>query len=154
MLDRKIELLQQVPFFEGLPDSELAAIAGAGEKRYFEAGEKLIEEGEPAHAAFLILTGKANCLRHVSGEDTVGELWPGTLVGELGMLVESVSTVTVAASERLRALALTRDAFRTVMEDHPAIAIQISNHLLAQLQGLAAKLREVDRRLAGYETAA
>jgi CRP/FNR family transcriptional regulator, cyclic AMP receptor protein len=154
MLDRKIELLQQVPFFKGLPESELAAIAEAGEKRYFEEGDKLIEESEPGAAAFLIMTGKANCLRQVNGEDIVEELWPGTLVGELGMLVESVSAVTVVASERLRALAFTRDAFRTVMENHPAIAIQISNHLLAQLQGLAAKLREVDLRLAAHENAA
>ncbi len=40
MLNSKIELLQLVPLFAGLSADELEAIANAGEKRYFEAGEE------------------------------------------------------------------------------------------------------------------
>jgi len=154
MLDHKIELLQQVPLFAGLPASLLEAIAGAGEKQYFEANADLITQGEPGDTAFLILSGKAGCLRFVNGETYVEDLWPGTLVGELGMLIETVHALTVTASERLRALAIGRDAFRLVMEENPAIAKHISDRLVMRLHGLAAQLREVDNRLAGIEEAA
>ena len=82
------------------------------------------------------------------------DLWPGTLVGELGMLVETVHSVTVTAKERLRALAFQRDAFRGVMEAHPEFAQHISEMLLLRLHGLAAEIRVVDSRLAELEKAA
>jgi CRP/FNR family transcriptional regulator, cyclic AMP receptor protein len=154
MLDHKIELLQQVPLFAGLSVSLLEAIADTGEKRYFEANEDLITQGEKGDAAFLILSGKASCLRNFNGEAFADDLWPGTLVGELGMLVETVHAVTVTASERLRALAIGRDAFRAAMEAHPAIAEHISDKLVIRLHGLAVQLREVDNKLAEIEKAA
>ena len=58
MLDQKIELLQQVPLFSRLSQDLLTAIAGSGQKRFFEAGESLIAEGEPGNAAYLIMTRK------------------------------------------------------------------------------------------------
>jgi CRP/FNR family cyclic AMP-dependent transcriptional regulator len=154
MLDQKIELLQQVPLFAGLPAGLLEAIADVGEKRYFEANETIIKEGEKGEAAFLILSGKACCLRSANGETFAEDLWPGTLIGELGMLVETVHAVTVTASERLRALAIGREAFRAVMEANPVVAKHISDQLLIRLHGLAAQLREVDNRLAQLEQAA
>lgn len=154
MLDHKIELLQRVPLFAGLAGDQLEAIAGAGQKRFFEAGENLIAQGEKGDTAFLIMTGKAGCTKAEKGEEFVEDLWPGTLVGELGMLVETVHSITVSASERLRALAFHRDAFRVVMEEHPAVAQHISDQLLARLHGLAVQLREVDNKLAKIEKAA
>jgi CRP/FNR family transcriptional regulator, cyclic AMP receptor protein len=154
MLDQKIELLQQVPLLAGLPVNLLEAIAGAGEKRYFEANQNIITEGEKGEASFLILSGKAGYVRNVNGEAFAEDLWPGTLVGELGMLIETVHAVTVTASERLRALAIGRDALRAVMEENPAVAQHISDHLLTRLHGLADQLREVDKKLAEAEKAA
>ncbi len=154
MLDQKIELLQQVPLFAGLSEDLLSAVADSGRKTFFEAGDKLITEGEAGSAAYLIMTGKAGCPRIEVGETFTEDLWPGTLVGELGMLVETVHNVTVTAQERLRALAFHRDEFRTVMEAHPELAQHISEKLLVRLHGLAAEIRKVDERLAELEKAA
>ena len=41
------------------------------------------------------------------------------------MLVETVHNVSVTAKERLRALAIQRDALRSVMEEHPGLAQHI-----------------------------
>ncbi len=154
MLNSKIELLQVVPLFAGLTAEELEAIANAGEKRFFVAGENLITQGEKGDTAYLILTGKASCSRSDKDELLRDDLWPGTLAGELAMLVETVHGVTVTASERLRALAIPRKAFRAVMEARPRVAKQIAEKLLNRLHSLAAELREVDRKLAQIEKAA
>ncbi|MBJ7535149.1 cyclic nucleotide-binding domain-containing protein [Rhodomicrobium vannielii ATCC 17100] len=151
MLDHKIELLQQVPLFRGLSEELLEAIAAIGQKTFFEADAKLITEGETGSTAYLIMTGKAACPRIEGGELYVEDLWPGTLVGELGMLVETVHSVSVTAQERLRALAFSRDAFRATMEKHPELAQHISEKLLVRLHGLAAEIRRVDGKLAEIE---
>jgi len=154
MLDQKIELLRQVPLFAGISEDLLGAVAESGQKTFFEAGEKLIAEGEAGSVAYLIMTGKAGCPRVEGGEVLTEDLWPGTLVGELGMLVETVQNVTVTAQERLRALAFHRDAFHAVMEAHPELAQHISEKLLVRLHGLAAEIRDVDEKLAQLEEAA
>ncbi len=154
MLEWKIELLQNVPIFRGLSESQLRAIDDAGEKRFFEAGETLLKEGEKGTTAFLIVSGKALCPRMENGEAVTEDLWPGTLVGELAMLVETQHNYSVTATERLRALAITKDAFRQVMERDVTIAQHIANHLLTRLHGLAKELREVDNRLKNVEKAA
>ncbi len=154
MLDQKIELLQQVPLFAGLTAEQLEAIARTGQKKFFEGGEKLIAQGETGDTAYLILTGKAGYNRRDKEQELVEDLWPGTLVGELGMLVETVHAVTVTASERLRALAFTREAFRSALEENPEIARHISERLLLRLHKLALELREVDNKLAEIEKAA
>ena len=154
MLDQKIELLRQVSLFAGLSEDLLGAVAESGQKTFFEAGEKLIAEGEAGSVAYLIMTGKAGCPRVESGEVLTEDLWPGTLVGELGMLVETVQNVTVTAQERLRALAFHRDAFRAVMEAHPELAQHISEKLLVRLHGLAAEMRRIDGKLEELEKAA
>jgi CRP/FNR family transcriptional regulator, cyclic AMP receptor protein len=154
MLDQKIELLQHVPLFSGLPDDLLNAVANAGQKSFFEAGENLIADGQAGSIAYLIMTGKAGCPRREGDEVIDEDLWPGTLVGELGMLVETVHSVTVTAKERLRALAFHRESFAKVMEEHPALAQHVAEKLLIRLHGLAAQIREVDKRLAEMEKAA
>jgi CRP/FNR family cyclic AMP-dependent transcriptional regulator len=154
MLDSKIELLRLVPLFAGLTADELEAIANAGEKRFFVEGENLITQGEKGDTAFLILTGKASCTRSDKEGVLSDHLWPGTLAGELAMLVETVHCVTVTASERLRALALPRKAVRAVMEAKPRVAKQVAERLLVRLHSLAAELREVDKKLAQIEKAA
>ena len=143
-----------MPLFAGLTVEQLEAVARTGQKKFFEGGDNLIAEGETGDTAYLILTGKAGCSRTVKGQELVEDLWPGTLVGELGMLAEAVHTVTVRASERLRALAFTREAFRSVMEERPEIARHISEKLLVRLHRLAAELREVDSKLSEIEKAA
>ena len=154
MLDQKIELLQRVPLFAGLDLVHLEAISQVGQKTYFEAEEKLIVQGEKGDTAYLILTGKAACSRSEIGQIFDEDLWPGTLVGELGMLVETVHALTVTACERLRALAISREALLRVMEENPEIAKHISEKLLERLSRLAEQLRDVDSKLAAIEKAA
>jgi CRP-like cAMP-binding protein len=154
MLEWKIELLRKVPLFDGLSESQLRAIADAGQKKFFEAGEALISEGEKGSAAYLVVSGKAACPKMEKGERLVEDIWPGTLVGELAMLVETQHNFTVTATERLRALAIHKDDFRQVMEADTRLAQHIANRLLARLHGLAKELREVDNKLAEIEKAA
>ncbi len=111
MLDSKIELLQNVPLFIGLSEEQLSAIADASQKTFFEAGDNLITEGETGDTAYLILTGKAGCPKFENGELLEQDLWPGTLIGEIAMLVETIHNVSVTAKERLRALAITARCF-------------------------------------------
>jgi CRP-like cAMP-binding protein len=151
MLESKVELLEKVPLLQGLMPEQLGAIAQIGTKKYFESGEPLIQEGVKGEASYLIITGKASYPRIERDQSFEQDLWPGTLVGELAMIVETVHPMTVTAKERVRALAFDRDGFRKVMESDPGIAQHIAEKLLVRLHSLAADLRKVDHFLERLE---
>ncbi len=154
MIATKVELLREVPLFEGLTPAQLEAVAKIGRKVFFELDEKIIAEGGQGHAAYLIMSGKAACLKQEGGETFEENLWPGTLVGELAMLVDAEHALTVVAKERLRALAIYREDLMAAMETDPSLAQHVADKLLTRLQALAQELRLVDTKLAEMESAA
>ncbi len=147
----KIELLEKLPVFQGLSKAQLGTIVEACEKVFFKAGENLIVKGERGDTAFVIMTGTARCLHFPGTPSPDGPAGPGSLVGELSMLSETVHALSIRASERVRALAIRRDALKRVMEADAAIAQQISENLLTRLSNIARDLRRLDGFLSHLE---
>jgi CRP-like cAMP-binding protein len=154
MLGQKIELLGALPIFRGLSTKQLSRIVDVSVKWYFEAGEDLIFRGRSGNAAFLIVSGIAQCL-DFPGNPKAGEhIGAGSLVGELAMLAETAYSVTVRARTRVRALSLQREALRWVMERDPSIAQKISDNLLLRLRSFASDLSRLDDFLEKIELSA
>jgi CRP/FNR family transcriptional regulator, cyclic AMP receptor protein len=150
MQDPKIGLLDQLPLFKGLSPKQLHAVVGISRKAFFEPGDYLIRANEAGETAFLIMTGFARCLAFPKGSSS-SRIGPGTLVGELAILVDTIHSFTIQATERLRAMAIHRRALQRAMEKDPAIARVISDNLLLRLRAVAHDLRTVDVLLAKAE---
>jgi len=150
-LETNAELLGRVPIFEGLSQAQLAAIANKGKKSYFAEGRVIIAAGEKGDAAYMILTGLASTAPEAESGLEPELLEPGTLVGELAMLVESTHRMTVKAKVRVRALAIPRADLYELMESDPSIAHHFAQKLVDRLQVLAGDLRKLDAHVAGVE---
>jgi hypothetical protein len=77
------------------------------ERRTYDAGEQLIEQGEEGSQLFLILDGLVDV--EVDGEE-VAELGPGALLGEMALLEGGKRTASVYATTPVRAVVVPRDA--------------------------------------------
>lgn len=150
-LEQNIELLGQVPIFEGLTQEQLAAIAGKGKKTYFAEGAVILRAGEKSDTAYLILTGSAATEPEAESGLKPDNLEAGTLLGEIAMLVESTQNLTIKAKVRVRALAIERSQLLEVMEADPSIAHHLSEKLVDRLIVLANDLRHIDARFAALE---
>lgn len=148
MLDPKIGLLENLPIFKGLSRKQLSHVVDVSTKAFFGVGENLIVRDTPADTAFLIMTGNARCIDFTPALTCGTEIGPGTLIGELAMLVKTIHSLTVQAEERIRAMAIHREALRRVMEREPSIAQQIAENLLFRLQNFGSELRRFDLLLA------
>jgi CRP/FNR family cyclic AMP-dependent transcriptional regulator len=153
-LETNAELLGRVPIFQGLSQAQLAAIANKARKTYFPEGAAIFKAGEKGDIAYLILTGLAGTDPHPESGLEPEMLEPGTLVGELAMLVESTHTLSVKAKVRVRALAIPRADLYELMESDPAIAHHFELKLAGRLSVLAADLRRLDAQFASIELAA
>jgi len=92
-----------LPFFAGLPEQELDAVAGATGEVEFAAGESLTAEGHFGHGLYFIEEGTAD----VSTNGTkIGAVEPGDVVGEVAVLASGRRTASVVATSPVRAVSL------------------------------------------------
>jgi CRP-like cAMP-binding protein len=77
------EILAQVPFFEGLPEDEIALIAGCGRNVRFDAGETIFRQGDAADTFYVVRHGTVAVGNFVPprGELVIETLESGDLLG-------------------------------------------------------------------------
>ena len=92
-----------LPFFVGLPEQELDAVAGAVAEVEFAAGESLMAEGEFGHALFFIEEGTADVF---TDGTKVGVVEPSDVVGEVAVLASGRRTASVVATSPVRAVSM------------------------------------------------
>jgi CRP-like cAMP-binding protein len=124
--------LRDLPILAGLSDRALERLRAFGEVQA-DPGQVLTREDDAGAGAFLILDGT------VAVELRAGtfELGPGTVVGELALLVPDTARVArVRAASRLRCVPIPREDFVDLVENEPTFT-------LALLRELARRLAEV-----------
>lgn len=145
--DPLVATLLQVALFNGLSLMQLQRLAADAERRIFHAHEVLTKAGTPADAAFLIVAGPAVHVPHSSDDGPGQTVVPGSLIGEMGMLIEHTYGATVVARGPVRALRLTRAALHAHMLDDPTLAEHLMQQVAQRLMHVAAELRRVDDAL-------
>ena len=82
-VDASVALLQRIPIFARLSQSQIAEIVRKAEKVKFRSGQCITEAGNSGDGAYLLVSGHAE--REAAPEQP---LPPGSLIGELAMLIE------------------------------------------------------------------
>ena len=127
----------------------LQIVAIGSETRNLIDGETLFSAGETTDAGYVIQTGTltltAGDLRQDDGTVRFG---PGTLIGELALLTETVSSATATAAGPARVVRISRNLFRKVLEGFPEEA-ELTRYRLQRRVGEAnAQLEDIRGMLA------
>ena len=91
--------LKRIPIFENVPDEDLTVITTFATSDEFPEGAVIVKEGDYANSFMAIEEGTAKVTRN--GEH-VGELGPGDIFGEVGLIEKEKRTATVEATSRVR----------------------------------------------------
>lgn len=146
-IDQLVRPLLGVELFQGLKPLQITEIARRADRIVFRPGDVIVAEDTTGDAAILIVAGEA---ARVSGPGVGGDVEPvvpGSLVGEMAMLVDTVHSSTVVARSAVRALRISRAELLEQMEADPALAEHFVACISGRLSKLAADLREVDAAL-------
>jgi len=111
--------LASIPFFAGLPDEDLLAIAGPLSEVEALEGQTLAAEGDFGHALYVIESGTAGV--NVDGT-RVRTLGPGDVFGEIAVLVSGRRTASVVATSPMRLLGLFKRDVWALERQSPAVA--------------------------------
>ena len=114
---------------------------GAFPEVTFEAGDRIVREGEEADAAYVVLTGRCRVFAGAGErERTLRELGAGGVFGETAILTASTRTASVTALERSTLMRISREDFESEL-DH------MKPWMGAFARALARRFRkQIDRR--------
>jgi voltage-gated potassium channel len=112
-------LVAKVPFFDHLPASRIAEIAGLLEPRSASRGEAIVIKGERADGMYFLIEGEVD----VMIADPPIRMRDGDFFGEMALLSSQRRSATVVARSFTRLLKLRIDHFHTLIENHPDLAV-------------------------------
>jgi serine/threonine protein phosphatase PrpC/CRP-like cAMP-binding protein len=131
--------------FRDLTGPERAVVAPYLDERILAPAAVLFREGDPGDGFFVVAHGTLRVTRSGTPLTDVG---PGGSLGELCLARDVPRSATTYAATPTLVFGLTRARFQEIMVRRPAVAAKV---LLAALDGVGDRLREVSERLSLVE---
>jgi CRP/FNR family transcriptional regulator, cyclic AMP receptor protein len=122
--------------------SSLIELTANRPTRTLAADEVLLAQGDGGGDLFILLSGELSVLRDGVKLATLSQ--PGTLVGEMSVLLGTRSSATVQA-ERETKVRVVRDA-RQILESEPGLAMRIAALVAGRLDATSALLVELSKQ--------
>lgn len=97
--------LKRIPLFADVPEEDLKVITTFATSEEVPEGTTLVREGDFANQFMAIEDGTAKVLR--DGQE-VGELGPGDIFGEMGLLDKEKRSATIEATSRVKLIKIDR----------------------------------------------
>ncbi len=140
------EILTRSPLLRDLPEEPVARLAAAARRRTYKRGEVIFHLGDPGDSLFILESGRVKVYTYAeSGDETIlSIIGPGECFGELALIDEQPRSATIQAMERVEALTIGRQAFRSVIREYP----QAAEYLLRAMARRIRYLTEVVADLA------
>jgi CRP-like cAMP-binding protein len=110
--------MAELPTLRECDKDDVQALAEAGRVVTLPDGWAFVQEGTPADAAYVLLSGEANVL---VGRTIIASLGSGAIIGEMAYLDGGQRHATVATHGRVRALRLDYDQLDELMTKRPTL---------------------------------
>lgn len=140
-----IPLLKQAEIFDGLPDEEVARVAGIADGVTFDADEEIFAEGDEGDAFYVIIDGavEISMVRPGGEKEKLAVRRKGSAFGEMALLNDAPRSASALALEQTELVRVPKKAFDEILGDG-TLAVHM-------LKTLSRALRALDIRFAAQE---
>ena len=136
-IEDDVALLERVATLRLLGAASLRMLAIGSEQRNLEHGDYLFHAGVEADAGFIVQRGTFRVDDGASAEIIAG---PGTLIGELALVVAMRRPSTAIALERSSVIRIARSLFQRVLESDPAAARRLRDEFATRTSQIASDI--------------
>ena len=135
-IEDDVALLERVPTLRLLGNTALRMLAIGSEQRDFARGDVLFKAGDDADAGYIVQRGAFRV------EDGGAEIiaGPGTLIGELALIVAMRRPSTAIAIEHSTVIRVARSLFQRVLESDPAAARRLRDEFTSRTSQVASDI--------------
>jgi signal transduction histidine kinase len=143
MIQKRIEILKQIPFFSSMSIDDLNMLANSLEEVKFEAGDIVFKEHDIGDCFYIVEKGLVEILKSMgtSEERSFGTQGPNEILGEMSLIEDKPRSATVRTMQDSVLLKLTKDQFNKLIVENPHWYEKIANTLSSRLR--ESNLREV-----------
>lgn len=142
-LEDDIAFLEQVPTFAALDKHALRILAIGAESRHLPSGAVLFYAGELADGGYIVQEGSLLLEPGTLQEGKEVTVGPGTLIGELALLTDTVCPATAIAKEPVVVIRITRNLFKKMLEGYPEAAVKLRAMMAARVDDWTRELASV-----------
>jgi CRP/FNR family transcriptional regulator len=137
------DLLRRIALFRRVKPEDRARIAEVSRLKHYERGERIFSEGDPADTFLTIIEGRVKVYKATpAGKEVILEIFgAGDPLGAVAVYESTALPASALALEPTDCLAIARQDFFRLLEQHPALVRGL-------LSGLTIRLAELTRRLA------
>ncbi len=137
--------LRRFAFFRPFSDLALAGLAAAGRWRDVDAGQVVLEAGDPASDVYFIAEGELRVLtRSSSGYEIIlNEMGAGQLFGEIAAIDGGGRSTTVVALTRARLCVIAAEPFMRFALSAPNVSREVMRKLTAIIREQNDRLLEL-----------
>src|SRR5437667_7515753 len=126
-----VAVLRELQSLQGTGDQILDALVPRARLRQLEAGQRLLQRGEPNLRVYIVISGR---LRVELDESPLAYIEQGETVGELSLLAGSAATATVAAEKPTQLLVLDEETFWWLAESSHEFSVGLLVRLAKRLR--------------------
>jgi CRP/FNR family transcriptional regulator, cyclic AMP receptor protein len=139
--------MRKALYFLGiLNDTDIDWLVAAGSRREIAAGIKLIEEGRPLDAVYLVIDGAFAVRTAALGDRVLARLMSGEVMGEMSFVDQAPPSATVEALETSFVLDIPRRRLNAKLAEDTGFGARFYRALS---MFLAARLRTTNTAMAG-----
>lgn len=146
-LEDDIAFLEQVPTLALLGRPALRILAIGAEARSVPSGAVLFYAGDLADSGYIIQEGSFILETDRRGNQDEAHVGPGTLLGDLALITDTVRTETATAQEPSVVMRIPRTLFLKMLEGYPEAARTLRDAMAERIQNWSQDLDEVKSKL-------
>ena len=152
-IEDDVAFFEQVPALALLGRPALRNLAIGAESQHLQNGVILFYAGDPADGGYIIQAGSI-LLQPGTPTASIGEITagPGTLLGELALLTETVRPATATALEPATVVRMSRSLFLKTLEGYPTAARKLRDIMATRVDQWTREIRNVRTALDTRDT--
>ena len=129
-------LLQNIPLFSGLPETQLDHLARMAVLRQVPRHKTIVFVGAKTDSLFVIVSGSAKVLnRDIEGREVIlSMLETGECFGEMGLIDDSPRSADVVTNEPCELLVISKADFTRALSENVDLCLNIMKSLVLRLR--------------------
>ncbi len=125
------ELIAQIPFFNGVPVSQVAYLLDTcSETISMEKGEAICQQDDANYDLFVLVEGKCGVFFN---KKRVAEIIPVDTIGEMGFIANSKRSASVIADAQSKVIVINKQKFDDFLNEERAISEMILKNIILSL---------------------
>ena len=144
-IEDDIALFNRVPTLNVLGMAALNVLAIGAEHKNLEFGDELFKIGDEGDSGYVVKRGSFRVAAIERVNETV--VGPGSLIGELALMVAMPRPATAMALESSTVIRLSRSLFQRVLESHPEAARRLRDEMAARTSNAAGSIARLTAKL-------